>query len=84
MLESRIMIQIRRTTITAPAEALATLEIEAQRRGVPMTVVAAEAVVEKAEALRRSRRPRLGTGASGGRSPGAAQAAADAVADPPR
>jgi len=83
-LQSRIMNQERRTTISAPSDALATLELEARRRGVPMTAVVAEAVVEKAAALRRARRPRLGTGASGGRSPGAARATADPVSDHPR
>jgi hypothetical protein len=91
MLESRIthqqgggMAGNRRTTVSAPVEALATLEAEAERRGVALTVVLAEAIVEKATALRQQRRPRLGTGASGGRSPGAAQLTVDPVADEPR
>lgn len=75
---------MRRTTIAAPADSLATLEAEATRRGVALTVVIAEALDEKAAALRRSRRPRLGVGASGGRSPGAAVATADPVAEAPR
>lgn len=64
MLESRIM--MRRTTLAAEADDLATLEAEARRRDVPLTVVLAEAVREKAEALRLGRRPRLGVATSGG------------------
>jgi hypothetical protein len=75
---------MRRTTVSAAADALATLEAEAQRRGVPLTVVLAEAVEEKAAALRRERRPRLGLGASGGRSLGAAKVTAEPIADDPR
>ena len=59
MLESRIM--NRRTTVSAPTEDLDTLEREAARRGVPLTALLAEAVTEKAQALRRGRpKPRLG------------------------
>ncbi|MDX6719698.1 MAG: hypothetical protein QOJ63_1952 [Solirubrobacteraceae bacterium] len=72
----------RRTTVSAPAEALDTLEAEARRRDVPLTVVLAEAVSEKAAALRAARRPRLGIGAStDGRC--AAEIAAEPVARPP-
>lgn len=49
----------RRTTVSAPIEDLATLEREAERRGVPLTVVVGEAVSEKAAALRSARRPRV-------------------------
>jgi hypothetical protein len=83
MLESRIVMQ-KRTTVAAPSESLATLEAEADRRGVALTVVIAEAITEKATAHRRARRPRLGVGASGGRSRGAAKLTANPVADPPR
>jgi hypothetical protein len=69
-----IMNPMRRTTVTAPAESLATLEAEADRRGVSLTAVIAEAIDEKAEALRVRRRPRVGIAASNGRSPGAANA----------
>jgi hypothetical protein len=55
----------RRTTVSADAEALATLEGEARRRGDSLSAVLAEAVEEKAIAIRRSRRPRLGLGHSG-------------------
>lgn len=72
MYDARIMNQMRRTTIAARASALATLEAEADRRGVSLTAVIAEAIDEKAEALRARRRPRLGLGDSEGRSPGAA------------
>jgi hypothetical protein len=74
----------RRTTVNAPREALETLEAEAEHRGVPLTVVLAEAIVEKAAAVREQRRPRLGTGASAGRSPGAARLTVDPVAEEPR
>lgn len=74
----------RRTTVTAPRDALETLEAEASRRGVPLTAVLAEAIVEKADALRRARRPRLGTGASPGRSVGARTLAGEPVAEVPR
>src|SRR5258708_40221682 len=84
VLESRIVNQMRRTTIAAPADALATLEAEAVRRAVPLTAVIAEAINDKADALRRARRPRLGVGASARRSPGAAVAPSAPVADPPR
>jgi hypothetical protein len=73
----------RRTTISAPAEALDTLAAEANRRGVSLTTVLAEAVSEKAAALRSARRPRLGTGSStDGRS--AAEVAAEPISHPPR
>jgi len=78
------MNQMRRTTIAAPADALATLEAEATRRAVPLTAVIAEAITDKADALRRARRPPLGVGVSAGRSPGAAAAASEPVADPPQ
>jgi hypothetical protein len=73
----------RRTTVSAPSEALDTLEAEARRRGVSLTTVLAEAVSEKAAALRAARRPRLGLGAStDGRS--AAELAGEPVAHPPK
>jgi hypothetical protein len=82
MLTSRIM-ESRRTTVTASRDALATLEAEAQRRAVPLTVVLAEAVEEKAAAVRAARRPRVGLGrSSDGRT--AAEVSADPVAHPPR
>jgi hypothetical protein len=58
MLESCIM--NRRTTVSAPLEDLATLEREAERRGVALTAMLAEAVSEKAASLRTRRRPRTG------------------------
>lgn len=78
------MTTLRRTTISAPSDSLSTLEAEAKRRGVSLTVVVAEAIEEKAAVLRSSRRPRLGTGASGGRSEGAAVLANEPVANDPR
>lgn len=74
----------RRTTVNAPEEDLDTLAAEAARRGVPLTVILAEAIVEKAASLRQARRPRLGTGASGGRSQGARVITGDPVAHEPR
>jgi hypothetical protein len=54
----------RRTTLSANSEALATLESEARRRGASLSAVLAEAVEEKAVAIRRAHRPRLGLGRS--------------------
>lgn len=72
----------RRTTVSADAKALATLEAEAQRRGDSLTAVLAEAIEEKAVTIRRARRPRVGLGrSSDGRR--AAETAADPVARPP-
>jgi hypothetical protein len=67
----------RRTTITAPVDALATLEAEARRRGTSLTVVAAEALVEKAAQIRGLRRPQVGIGRSTD-----GLAARDVTADP--
>jgi hypothetical protein len=73
---------MRRTTVTARAESLATLEAEARRRGVPLATIFAEAVDDKAASIRTSRRPRTGLGRStDGRS--AAEVTADAIAHPP-
>jgi hypothetical protein len=76
------MNQLRRTTVTASGEALATLEAEARRRSVPLTAVLAEAVEEKAASLRAGRRPRVGIGrSSDGRT--ARETTAEPVARPP-
>jgi hypothetical protein len=75
---------VRRTTIKASTDELATLEAEARRRGVPLTTVVSEAITEKAISLRKARRPRLGVGASAGRSAGAAHLTAEPVAEDPR
>jgi hypothetical protein len=58
------MNQMRRTTVAAKRSSLDTLEAEARRRNVALTVVLAEAVDEKAAALHTARRPRLGLGRS--------------------
>lgn len=80
MLESCIM--NRRTTLSADADALATLEAEARRRDASLSAVLAEAVEEKAIAIRRLHRPRVGLGRStDGRS--AAETTGDPVARPP-
>ena len=73
---------MRRTTVTAPREAMATLEAEARRRGVPLATVFAEAVTEKAAAIRAARRPRVAVARStDGRS--AAEIASEPVARRP-
>ena len=73
----------RRTTLSADTEALATLEGEARRRGASLSAVLAEAVEEKAIAIKRAHRPRLGLGrSSDGRS--AAETASEPVARPPK
>jgi len=74
MYDACIMNQMRRTTITARATSLATLEAEAERRGLSLSALIAEALDEKAEALRARRRPRLGLGDSQGRHPAASEA----------
>jgi hypothetical protein len=72
----------RRTTVAARRSSLATLEAEARRRGVALSTVMAEAIDEKALALRRSRRPRLGVARStDGRS--AAEVASEPIAHSP-
>ena len=81
MLESCIV--NRRTTVSADAEDLATLESEARRRGSSLSAVLAEAVEEKAIAIKRAHKPRLGLGRStDGAS--AAQIATEPLARPPR
>ena len=83
MLASRFMNQpLKRTTVAASREALATLEAEARRRSVPLTAVLAEAVEEKAASLRSGRPPRVGIGRSrDGRS--AAALTGEPIARPP-
>lgn len=82
MLASCIM-TTRRTTVAASESSLRILETEAERRGVPLSVVLREAIDEKAQALHASRRPRVGVARStDGRS--AAEVTAEPVADDPR
>ncbi|MBA2338067.1 MAG: ribbon-helix-helix protein, CopG family [Acidimicrobiia bacterium] len=77
------MVNQRRTTVTASNEALRTLEAEAQRRGVPVSVILREILEEKAHSLRAGRRPRVAVGRStDGAS--AADLASEPVAEPPR
>ena len=72
-----------RTTVTAEASDLDTLRAEADRRGTTLSEMLAEAVTEKAAALRRRRRPRVGVARStDGRS--ASEVAAEPVARAPR
>ena len=54
----------QRTTVAADPESLDTLRAEARRRGVALTAVLAEAVDDKAAAVRTERRPRVGLGRS--------------------
>ncbi len=56
---------VQRTTIAAEAEVLQTLRDEAKRRGVSLAVLAGEILADKADELRRARRPRVGVGRSG-------------------
>ena len=77
------MRQMRRTTVTAPTDALATLEAEARRRGVSLSTIFAEALDEKAAGIRAARRPRVGIARStDGRS--AAELTYEPVAEPPQ
>lgn len=77
------MTHLRRTTVSALPSTIATLEAEARRRSVPLAVLLREAVEEKAESLRRSRRPRVGVARSNdGRS--AAEVTAEPIAEEPR
>ena len=72
----------RRITLSADVEALATLEGEARRRGASLSAVLAEAVEEKAVAIRAGHRPRVGLGrSSDGRS--GAETATEPVARRP-
>jgi hypothetical protein len=82
MLASSIMTQLRRTTVSAPRSTLDTLAAEAQRREVPLGTLLREAVEEKANSLRKGRRPRVGVARStDGRS--AAEVAAEPIAEEP-
>ena len=73
---------MRRTTLTAPADSLETLQAEARRRQVPLSVVFAEAIDGQAAAIRAATLPRFGLGRStDGRS--AAEVTAEPVARPP-
>lgn len=57
---------IRRTTVAADADDLAVLAGEARRRGVSLDKVLGEAMAEKADDVRRGRRPRAGMFSGGG------------------
>jgi hypothetical protein len=83
MLASRIMQKQQRTTVSASSAALGTLEAEARRRGVPVSMLLREAVEEKARALRSGRRPRVGVARSVD-GLGAADVAGEPIAEPPR
>ena len=65
MLASRIMTELRRTTVSAPPAVLRALEAEAERRNVPLGHVLREAVEGFARDLREAgRRPGSGSRAS--------------------
>jgi hypothetical protein len=51
----------RRTTVVAREEDLAMLSHEARARGLSLGRMLGEVVADRAEELRRGRRPRLGT-----------------------
>jgi hypothetical protein len=77
------MTHLRRTTVSAPQDALRTLEAEAERRRVSLATILREAVEDKAMELRTRRRPRVGVAHStDGRS--AAEVTAEPVAEEPR
>jgi hypothetical protein len=77
------MTQLRRTTVSALPATIRTLEAEAERRSVPLATLLREAVEEKAQALRKGRRPRVGVARStDGRS--AAEVTAEPIAEEPR
>lgn len=65
---------MKRTTVSAYPDDLATLEYEAKRRGVSLTQVLREAVAEYAAGLRSARRPSFGIARGG---PDLAQASVD-------
>lgn len=65
-----------RTTLAVSPDDLALLRAEARRRGMSLAALLREIVAAEAEALRRSRRPRFGIGAS------ATGAAREAAAHP--
>ena len=68
---------MRRTTLVADEDTLATLQAEADRRGASLATVLREAAEDKAAAIRAARRPRVGYGRStDGRS------AADVTSEP--
>lgn len=72
-----------RTTVTATAQDLQTLQAEASRRGVSLNVILREAVEDKARMLRSSRLPRIGVARStDGRR--AADVTAEPIAEDPR
>jgi ribbon-helix-helix CopG family protein len=65
---------MRRTTVSADRDDLATLEYEAKRRGVSLTHILREAVAEYAAGVRTARKPSFGIGRGG---PDLAQASVD-------
>ncbi|MCB9483025.1 MAG: CopG family transcriptional regulator [Dehalococcoidia bacterium] len=51
---------VKRTTVSAEEDDLATLEREAKRRGVSLSLMLREAVMEYAAEIREANRPRFG------------------------
>lgn len=74
---------MRRTTLAAEDDILATLQADADRRGISLAAVLREAVQEKAAALRAARRPRVGYARSTDWA-SAASLTGDPVAESPR
>ncbi|MEX1009437.1 MAG: hypothetical protein WD271_16580 [Acidimicrobiia bacterium] len=68
---------IRRTTLSAEADDLMTLETEARIRGISMAQLLRELVHERAMELRAQRRPRGGLFASPPGSPSLSQLSVD-------
>lgn len=74
---------MRRTTLTADDSTLATLQAEADRRGVSLAAVLREAAEDKAADIRADRRPRVGYARSTD-GLGAAETTSEPIAAPPR
>ena len=56
---------MRRATVVAGEDTIATLKAEADRRGTSLATLLREAAEDKAAAIRSARRPRVGLGRSG-------------------
>ena len=74
---------IRRTTVAAPAELLDFWAAEAERRGMSLSAVLADALAEQRTQLRARRKPRLGVVESDG-TWSAAEYASEPIAEPYR
>jgi hypothetical protein len=72
----------RRTTFAIEEETLASLRVEAARRGTSLAAVLREALDEKAVLVRSSHRPRVGSGRSTD-GVSAAMVTAEPIGEPP-